>query len=160
MKLHNKKTGKWAIAEIVDDRICLWFEDGTKSVQRFDTLSELNEEWEDYEEPSEPYRLTSYGEAVRFSTDGISNAHKRECVNVGNYFSTKEEAEKAVEKLKAWKRLKDKFNFGFNGIIKDEKNGKAIGARLTYTEKQITFQESYQVERDLYILFGGNDENQ
>lgn len=26
---------------------------------------------------------------------------------IGNYFETREEAEKAVEKLKAWKRLKD-----------------------------------------------------
>ena len=27
---------------------------------------------------------------------------------IGNYFDTKEEAEKAVEKLKAWKRLNEK----------------------------------------------------
>ena len=32
--------------------------------------------------------------------------------SIGNYFETREEAEKAVEKLKAWKRLKDKgFRF-------------------------------------------------
>ena len=32
---------------------------------------------------------------------------------IGNYFETKEEAELAVEELKAWKRLKDK-GFRFN----------------------------------------------
>ena len=31
----------------------------------------------------------------------------RSRVKIGNYFETREEAEKAVEKLKAWKRLKD-----------------------------------------------------
>ena len=40
---------------------------------------------------------------------------------IGNYFETEEEAEKAVEKLKAWKRLKDK-GFRFDGYKTD--NGK------------------------------------
>lgn len=36
--------------------------------------------------------------------------------SIGNYFKTKKEAEKAVKKLKAWKRLKEygvKFNLDF-----------------------------------------------
>ena len=35
---------------------------------------------------------------------------------IGNYFSSKEEAELVVRKLKAWKRLKDK-GLKFKGII-------------------------------------------
>lgn len=44
------------------------------------------------------------------SADGIirrSFEPDQDRIEIGNYFETKEEAEKAVEKLKAWKRLKE-----------------------------------------------------
>ena len=104
MKLRNKKTGE--IKNVNHNHVLIHFNDG--ETRCINSIGELNEEWEDYEEPKELYRLTSYGEVVRFSSDGISNTHKRECVNIGNYFKTREEAEKAMEKLKAWRRLKDK----------------------------------------------------
>lgn len=99
MKLRNKKTG-----EIVD-----W----TPTLQRwngplldrcyYNALAELCEEWEDYEEPNEIWYIDWQG-GIR-SAD-IGNKWERE-KEIGNYFETKEEAEKAVEKLKAWKRMKD-----------------------------------------------------
>lgn len=38
-----------------------------------------------------------------WSDDSIDSSR----VKIGNYFETREEAEKAVERLKAWERLKD-----------------------------------------------------
>lgn len=133
MKLRNKKTGDIINVDFIYPETAELFYPNFK-------LVDFNELFEDYEESKESYYIDCDGE-----------------IYISNYFETREEAEKAVEKLKAWKRLKDKFNFGFNGIIKDERNGKVLGARLTYTVKQITFQESYQLERDLYVLFGGEE---
>lgn len=42
----------------------------------------------------------------------LGTGFDKDCKEIGNYFETEEEADKAVEKLKAWKRLKDKgFRF-------------------------------------------------
>lgn len=73
------------------------------------SLEELNEEWEDYEEPKVIYYI-SWDGVVLHSSDKTGWQDTKQ---IGNYFETEEEAEKAVEKLKAWKRLKDKgFRFG------------------------------------------------
>lgn len=67
---------------------------------------------------------------------------------IGNYFETKEEAEKAVEKLKAWKRLKDK-RFGF-----EKWNNSAAGPYRPiwfYFEKDTELED---VKVDLDLLFG------
>lgn len=85
MKLRNKKTGEITEANY-------W-----NIIQEYNSLAELNEEWEDYEEPK-----------------GMQEIHIsfNDPTAVVIEFGTDEEAEKAVEKLKAWKRLKDKgFRF-------------------------------------------------
>jgi hypothetical protein len=75
-------------------------------VGKYNSLSELNEEWEDYEEPKEYWFISSSGKPHAFEgADDYFTPGRKE---IGNYFSSREEAEKAVEKLKAWKRLKDK----------------------------------------------------
>ena len=112
MKLRNKKTG-----EII--QLNVKCENGGE-LRTFDlntntdkpiTLTELNEEWEDYEEPKKHYSITQFGDVVD-EVDGYMSETIDEMKEVGNYFSSREEAEKAVEKLKAWKRLKDKgFRF-------------------------------------------------
>lgn len=154
MKLRNKKTGKWAIAEIVDDRVCLWFEDGTKSVQRFDTLSELNEEWEDYEEPNGYWYIDFDGDVLG-CVESFDDETERKRKELGNYFETKEEAKKAVEKLKAWKRLKD-AGFKFNNWIYDYREAEKIN------ERGLSIGASYnQLSKidadDINILFGGEE---
>lgn len=118
MKLRNRKTG-----EIIDDgyvRETHDFQfDGQKYVLAvfrgnghsvperisgtYNSLAELNEEWEDYEEPDEIWYIDWKG-GIRSADLGNTWEDEKE---IGNYFETKEEAEKAVEKLKAWKRLKD-----------------------------------------------------
>ena len=90
MKLRNKKTG-----EIVSLEGELLFDNEVMLLKQYNSLAELNEEWEDYEEPESTIK------DVWFNST-IANGHFVEID-----FISDEEAEKAVEKLKAWKRLKD-----------------------------------------------------
>lgn len=150
MKLRNKKTGEIGdIAQTSADCIIVYYPivDGVAiNPQKraiYTSLDQLNAEWEDYEEPKGVWYLNSLGSIIEnaFGNDGF----RKELESIGNYFETKEEAEKAVEKLKAWKRLKDKgLNFSIN---KDEMkiayNFNKRGAWAT------------EVEPDLDLLFGG-----
>ena len=78
----------------------------------FKTLKELNEMFEDYEGPKEYWFVNDIGEVEAIEEDGSEEIE--DAKQIGNYFEAKEEAEKAVEKLKAWKRLKDKgFKFAY-----------------------------------------------
>ena len=93
MKLRNMKTG-----EVKDFALVV----ANSSVDDT-TLTELNAEWEDYEEPKEWWHI--YGNQVlKSDCVGVLEDDFKE---IGNYFETKEEAEKAVEFLKAIKTLKD-----------------------------------------------------
>lgn len=94
MKLRNKKTGE--ITEANDWNI----------ISDYNSLAELNAEWEDYEEPKGFWMINVLG-IVEYVHD-LTEAEVKMMEEIGNYFETEEEAEKAAEKLKAWKRLKDK----------------------------------------------------
>lgn len=114
MKLRNKKTGE--IPEKIEtisyiqwsEKIMMVYinNDGERIMQQYDTLDAFNEEWEDYEGPKEYWYIGYNGRinATNDSSDEEDVARKE----IGNYFKTKEEAEKTVEKLKAWKRLENK----------------------------------------------------
>ena len=54
--------------------------------------------------PKEYWYIDINGEIM---SDNVEDDTVKVMREIGNYFETKEEAEKAVEKLKAWKRLKD-----------------------------------------------------
>lgn len=98
MKLRNKKTGQEGNFIINKDHFeCVDLD----CVPSYFYLSELLNEWEDA--PSTIWYITHDGSI--HSAD-IGNSWTRE-KTIGNYFETREEAEKAVKKLKAWKRLKD-----------------------------------------------------
>ena len=114
MKLRNKKTGE--IGELITENYefdGFWVRTGGDNYPDYKdinyySLAELNEEWEDApeEEPKEYWYIDSCGGALQEYFDGGCIDIQRK--QIGNYFGTKEEAEKAVEKFKAWKRLKDK----------------------------------------------------
>jgi hypothetical protein len=74
--------------------------------------------------------------------------------SLGNYFETKEEAEKAVEKLKAWKRLKDKgFRFTFWDMRSGSgKDGHCEGEFVMFSECPDDIETA-----DLDLLFGGEE---
>lgn len=98
MLLKNKKTGQEGNFIINKDHFeCVDLD----CVPFYFSLSELLNEWEDA--PSTIWYITHDGSI--YSAD-IGNSWTRE-KTIGNYFETRKEAEKAVEKLKAWKRLKD-----------------------------------------------------
>ena len=106
MKLKNKKTGEIKAFDEVMREVYKW--------NNYNSLTELNEEWEDVpEEPKEYYYIDDAG-VIQIDQVLCPVINMRK--SIGNYFDTEEKAEQAVEKLKAWKRLKDynvKFNLDF-----------------------------------------------
>lgn len=151
MRLRNKKTGE--IVEIC--KIC----PEPYEARDFDcnSLAELNEEWEDCKEPKEYWFIDFNGEIKEFEMLGFEwQGWMKE---IGNYFDTREEAELAVRKLKAWKRLKDKgFRFiGVRGI------GKVIDFDMPKTFHQVAFdknnanEDELEFYNDLMLLFGGEE---
>ena len=153
MKLRNKKTGE--IIELLAKPSFVKRNDDylQSEVNTFNSLTELNEEWEDApEEPKEYWYLSGRGEVRCIEDDDVKfdKDHKE----IGNYFETEEEAEKAVEKLKAWKRLKDK-GFRFSGWTIDD--GIRISICTNTDEDDIYDEDKRRIKPDLDLLFGGEE---
>lgn len=149
MKIRNKKTGEIRkITSILIDKMFT-----------VNSLAELNEEWEDYEEPKDKgyWYMDDLGR-IQFSSEVLDEleGHPNNLMIrklYGNYFETREEAEKAVEKLRAWKHLKDK-GFRFDGYdVAHNSNGDLYG-QLFYNAGKYHIVD---VEKDLDLLFGGEE---
>ena len=144
MKLKNKKTGE--IEEVAYGRLIVSFEDG--AVKKVNSLAELNEEWEDYEDEllyvvSAEHR-SGYQCVLKEEYPEICEVAKE----LGIGFETEKECQKAVECLRAWKRLKDKgFRFFDNKVIGEYGN---VSYKLTYPATAVE-------EKDLDLLFGGEE---
>ena len=144
MKLKNKKTGEVVTLTLStngEDLIIM----GNDMLAHITKLSELKD-YEDYEEPKAHYSITQFGDVVD-EVDGYMSVTIDEMKQIGNYFETKKEAEKAVKKLKAWKRLKDK-GFRFNGW-----SGTRMGSDISYIRE--VYYEGCTDDMDL--LFGGEE---
>jgi hypothetical protein len=124
----------------------------------YTSLAELNEEWEDApEEPKEYWFIDSLGEIQHYTRDeSMSSA---ECgfiedshLLIGNVFATKEEAEKAVEKLKAWQRLKEQ-GFRFKTYQRSPQGTYDIYANWDGYMPPL----SWMIDKDLDLLFGGEE---
>lgn len=149
MKLRNKKTGEiWDIGKVL-----------TNDYPSYDTLEQINEEFEDYEEPKD-YWYIDYDGGILCSDHDNSSAEKM-MISMGNHFATIEEAEKAVEKLKAMAKLKE---FGFRFIdweldmktIADGKIWFDIGVNTEWDAEQL-LELKPEVKESLDILFGGEE---
>lgn len=144
MKLRSKKTG-----EIVSLEGELLFDNKVMLLKQYNSLAELNEEWEDYEEPKEYWAIDQFGEPINVS--GLSRLQLEKLHRLGNNFPSENATMKAIEKLKAWKRLKDK---GFKVDLWDYDGG-------NYQERirtgRILFRVKDYEENDEYLdlLFGG-----
>ncbi len=161
MKLKNKKTGKIKECVVipVDSN---GYPNEYQVFEKGESLAELNEEWEDYEEPKDFWYINDFmvmcGTEGEFTTSGLAAFTRRDIERlkqIGNYFETKEEAEKAVEKLKAWKRLKD-AGFKFNNWIYDYREAE------NENERGLSIGASYnQLSKidadDINLLFGGEE---
>lgn len=170
MKLRNKQTGE--IKEVivggypVSGKTKMFEcsemdaneETGYKTLGTYTSLAGLNAEWEDYEEPKDInyWYIDDFGR-IQFSSevlDEVEGQPNNWMVRklLGNYFSSREEAEKAVKKLKAWKRLRDK-GISFEVKVIDSK---------WYLEpkadpQQRTFDESHDLFKDILFVFGGGE---
>ena len=147
MKLRNKKTGKIINSEdlFTDDFIIDLF---SKSFSYFDAkVNEIQKEWEVYKDPTDKYFFITWSGDVDDETDDGFEVDKR-CKEIGNYFKTKKEAEKAVKKLEAWKRLKDK-GFVFKGINMSD------GSIKTGLSKGLSLDDCEGFYSDMELLFGG-----
>lgn len=71
----------------------------------YETLQDLYDNWEDYKELKQAYYITAWGDVSPYAKDIKKSFNVDRKVMIGNYFESKEEAEEAVEKLKALKRL-------------------------------------------------------
>ena len=101
------------------------------------------------EEPKEYWYIESDGSIIQNHKPTYINHLLDGLKFIGNYFETKEEAEKAVEKLKAWKRLKDK-GFRFSGFDYTELHDYArVNIRATMINDSIN--------DDLELLFGDTE---
>ena len=133
MKLKNKKTGE--IRELPDGFFC------------GDNLKKICEEWEDYEEDELLYVVSAehrsgYQCVLKEVYPEICEVAKE----LGIGFETEKECQKAVEKLKAWKRLKDK---GFRFIDHIDRDA---GQGMTRYEW-----DGYVNGEDLDLLFGDEE---
>lgn len=136
MKLRNKKTGEiWDIGKIL-----------TNDYPSYDRLEQINEDWEDYEEPK--FYINFNGEIKELETIGWDWFGGTK--EIGNIFEGRKEAQETVEKLKAWKRLKDR-GFKFNEWYKPDGCESFIVIETNVTNDDIYKQG---VDKDLDLLFG------
>jgi len=143
MKLKNKISGEIKEFALFDGN----------ELQGGATLGSLTKEWEDVPEEPKEYWYMDYGGRIKAMNDA-NDEEDMARKEIGNYFSSREEAERAVEKLKAWKRLKDK-GFGFKywtykmdePKIENHTHFKIVGV----CEDGVRFD-------DLDLLFSGEDD--
>ena len=93
-------------------------------------------------------RRTKYHHTSNFADNQVTMTRKE----IGNCFDTIEEAEKAVEKLKAWKRLKDK-GFRFDGYDSGHNSNKELCGQAYFKAGNFWF----DIKQDLDLLFGSEE---
>lgn len=150
MKVKISKTGE--IKAVNHGQVLVHFSDGT--TKAYKSISDLSDDLKDYEEPEEFWYISIFGEVNKgtfYKTGPLDNKVKA----IGNYFDTREEAEKAVEKLKAWKWLKDK-GFRFTDYDYTTYKGKGCG-QVFFNDVSGKYLIN-EMKDALDLLFGGEDE--
>lgn len=164
MKLRNKKTGETGYylhthrdsktgvlkVAVLKDGVPFSEFKPHEPIYDYETLEGLSQDWEDApEEPKEYWFIDTYSYEVSYleerRNEDLDNFNKE----IGNYFETREEAEKAVERLRAWKRLKDK-GFRFNKWYFHD----ILGGDVVIIAN---FKNNEENDEDLDVLFGGEE---
>ena len=145
MKLRNNKTG-----EIIDIKDCLRLSDD------FPNHYIIDSDWEDYEEPKRTWFIdpNCTPDYIDYGDNPVTDNCYDDWNELGICFETKEEAKKAVEKLKAWKRVSED-NFAFVDWYWEDKNVNENGSR--YFSIIGVCDPSEISEDDLDLLFGGEE---
>lgn len=150
MKLRNKKSGAIYKIEDIDlgnNADGIWI-----GMTKYNSLAELTEEWEDYEETKEYWYVGDRGAVFCEKIEEYGHIWDEARREIGNYFETEEEAEKAVEKLKAWKRLKE-ANIDYKVSREYDDFTETMHANVSFS-----FNSYPLVGKDLWLLFGGENE--
>lgn len=152
MKLRIKETG-----ELLEDvkfidttlhKITIqYLDDGVLRECSIKNLSDI-EEVKDYEEAKVFWYIEGDGDIHHIRTELCDELEIHTMKQIGNHFESKEEAEKAVEKLKAWKRLKDK------GMIKYSFHREKRGIDLDFYTLTLLAPRD---KDSLDLLFGGEE---
>lgn len=158
MKLRNKKTGEiWTLTNRNEGTSAvIWVSNGSQT-HLIESIEELANNFEDYEEPKEYWYIDTSMMEVTYNTLGAESDVEEFNKQIGNYFETEEEAEKAVEKLKAITRL-NKCGFKFEGYTdRDRANGGdiVIYARINIPHNNLLEEAQPAMLKDLDLLFGG-----
>ena len=147
-KLRNKKTGE--IGYLIVGRGSEEYKitnDEWDNCGNYNSLAELNEEWEDYEESKGEWYINEDNEPQQvgfgYPLDYIENLRE-----LGLLFETREETERAVEKLKAWNRLKS-AGFRFKRYKTIHEDGV-----IYFSVKYLIYSND---KADLDLLFGGEE---
>lgn len=150
IKLENKETGE--IGELCGVNWITVYVDNIPKY-KYETLAQLSEEWEDYEEPIvDDFWFIDLDGEIQDSGAIYEDTPIEGMKQIGNYFETKEEAEQAVKKLKAWRRLKDR------GVTFEIKciNRKEVIVPMA-EEETTTFSDAARAAEDLELIFGGEE---
>lgn len=145
MKLRNKKTGETGYylhthrdyktgvlkVAVLKDGVPFSEFKPYEPIYDYDSLAELNEEWEDVSEEEVWY------------------LGKR----IGNYSMPKKEADIVTEKILAWKRLKDK-GFKFDGYDVAHKSNGNLAGQIFYDAGNYSIED---VEKEMDLIFGGEE---
>ena len=121
---------------------------GVNCYKDYKTIADFNADWEDYEEPKEFWFINDCGDVLKYKYDGGCYCPILSAKRIGNYFETKEEAEKAVEKLKAWEILRENQVHFDLATLADETTV-TIFARKNGA--------IHEFDKELFLLFGGED---
>jgi len=121
----------------------------------YTTLREVGEHWEDVEEPKEHYWVIDEDGVLVCRAVGAF-VNEEMCKQIGNYFATEEEAKKAVKKLEAWKRLKDK-GFRFIPEASHIEEVEATGGNVMFIACTMNDYSDFVFgdNADIKLLFGG-----
>ena len=127
--------------------------EGRESIKMHKHLFKPFNDWfEDYEEPQIYYWYIDDLGIV--SIDRVESSTIEMRKNFCNHFDTREEAEQAVEKLKAFKRLQD-LGFRFDGIRYRNKYN-YIEWKIE-PKNELTDDETAKIIEDLCKVFGGKE---
>lgn len=119
----------------------------------YSSIKDFTDHWEDApEEPKEYWYIDWAPEIRAYNTKYYGSDYDKRLKQIGNYFDTKKEAEEALEKLKAWKRLKEK-GFKFVGWC-DSAIDEAPDMALFKLNKDAWETDTCE---DLDICFGGEE---
>lgn len=146
MKLRNKETGEIREARIVNDHFQLWSKDIEQWVD-YDDFDYLAKWWKRYEEPKSINEidvvLDAIGEYCNEHSHYSGDLEKIKILNI------------VEEKLKAWKRLKDKgAEFKGWGWEAGLGNYVVLGTKdADHLPDEIEFNR----RKDLDLLFGGKE---